>query len=168
MTTTTTQPVVNGFAQSRSYNNRNERGGQRDDRRDDRRPNYSNQPRRDDRRPNYSNQPRRDGQQGGHQSIASKILSIITNKLLRAANAIGMPNEPRGIMFFHTSTSNSMHYRYKPPYIDDVICLTQEQERHILEYLGLTDRQPANEPDEQQTEDIPFEEPTPDQRWDND
>lgn len=73
--------------------------------------------------------------------FAGRFLRVFGSHLFGAAKQAGLPENPRGIMFFLTEASkvdeHGTPYRYKSAHLGQAVLLTKEQEDHIIEYLKL-------------------------------
>ena len=73
--------------------------------------------------------------------FAGRFLRVFGSHLFGAAKQAGLPENPRGIMFFLTEASkvdeHGTPFRYKSAHLGQAVLLTKEQEDHIIEYLKL-------------------------------
>lgn len=73
--------------------------------------------------------------------FAGRFLRVFGTHLFGAAKQAGLPENPRGIMFFLTEASkldeHGTPFRYKSAHLGQAVLLTKEQEDHIIEYLKL-------------------------------
>ena len=74
--------------------------------------------------------------------FATRFLRVFGSHVFGSCKQANLPDKPRGIMFFSTEASKyddkGVPYRYRSAHLGQSVLLTPEQERHIIEYLGLS------------------------------